>query len=114
MGLMTGLERITPVIDAVQSQIKLKASLFHPFMEVLKEELPDLHESLNEYYGECYQNFKKHRITYMIMYNKTTCFFYSDYCYVYLVTPWIEYRPIGPYLYTMHLKCLRVCRVNQL
>ena len=38
MGVLTGTERIAPVMEAVLAQIMLKADLFHTFMDVLRRE----------------------------------------------------------------------------
>ena len=50
MGLQTGPQRIASVMSAVLAQIKLKAALFHTFMDVLKKENATLADKILQSY----------------------------------------------------------------
>ena len=52
VGVLTGSERISPVMDAVLAQVGLKADLFHTFMAELKETNRHLWGVIQQYYCE--------------------------------------------------------------
>ena len=51
--VLTRSERMTRVIEAVLAQIKLKDTLFHIFMGLLKEVNLHLWDVINQYYCKC-------------------------------------------------------------
>ena len=52
VGVLTGSQRIAPVISAVRAQIKLKASNFHTIMKVLKTVNSCLAYIISGYYSK--------------------------------------------------------------
>ena len=50
--MLTGPERVDPVMEAVLAQISLNAELFHIFMDVLRRENPVLADVIQQYYGK--------------------------------------------------------------
>ena len=52
VGVLTGSQRIAPVISAVLAQIKLRANNFHTFMSVLRAVNSCLADTISEYYSE--------------------------------------------------------------
>ena len=51
VGVLTGPERVAPVMEAVLAQIKVKAELFHTFMDVLRRENDVLADVIQQSYG---------------------------------------------------------------
>ena len=50
VGMLTLPQRIAPIVEAVLAQIKLKANLFHVFMDVLRKENSCLGDVIQRYY----------------------------------------------------------------
>ena len=48
--MLTLPQRIAPIVEAVLAQIKLKANLFHIFMDVLRRENSCLGDVIQQYY----------------------------------------------------------------
>ena len=71
-GILTGSERISPVMDAVKAQIRLKAELFVTFMGVLKEVNPQLWSVVDNYHTSCECIISVHEVTVCI---GNYCFF---------------------------------------
>ena len=51
VGVLTGPERVAPVMEAVLAQISLNAELFHTFMDVLRRENAVLANVIQQSYG---------------------------------------------------------------
>ena len=51
VGVLTGPERVAPVMEAVLAQIEVKAELFHTFMDVLRRENNVLADVIQQSYG---------------------------------------------------------------
>ena len=52
MGVLTGRQRVAPVMEAVLAQIKLNSNLYHTFMDVLQEENAALAKIIKQSYGK--------------------------------------------------------------
>ena len=51
VGVLTGPERVAPVMEAVLAQISLNAELFHTFMDILRRENAVLADVIQQSYG---------------------------------------------------------------
>ena len=52
VGIRTKSQRIQPVVDAVLTQISLKADHFHKFVDILREEHSSIVELILQYYSK--------------------------------------------------------------
>lgn len=52
IGVLTKSQRIQPLVEAVLTQINLKADLFHKFVVILREEHSTLAQSIQQYHSE--------------------------------------------------------------
>ena len=52
VGVLTGPERVAPVMEAVLAQIRLKADLFLIFMDILRSENSNLADIVQQEYGK--------------------------------------------------------------
>ena len=52
VGMLTGRQRVAPVMEAVLAQIRLNSDLYHTFMDVLQEENSALANIIQQSYSK--------------------------------------------------------------